>query len=151
MRGRSCAGWSLIEHLVAMSLLGGILVSVLPVATQVMRESSRASARAEVLAQRWETVRRFRRDAALSVSARVLRASDGASSGVVLEQSFGSVSWASRDGLLHRAAAPGPTVQGAPIVAEFNVEARGGQAVVRYDFADSAGTVSGRVLLGSAR
>ena len=47
-RRESCGGWSLVENLVAMSLIGGLVVSVLPVSIQVVRESTRASREAEV-------------------------------------------------------------------------------------------------------
>jgi len=149
-RRESCGGWSLVENLVAMSLIGGLVVSVLPVSIQVVRESTRASREAEVLASRWETVRRFRFDVSRAGEARVLGAADGEPAGVELRAAFSSVTWAEHDGLLHRAASPGPVVQGVPATASFGVEKRRGRVFVNYELTDEVGTVTGSVLVGSA-
>lgn len=147
---RGSGGWSLIEHLAAMALIGGLLVSVLPVAHQVRSESVRASGHAHALATRWETVRRIRSDAARASQARALQGATEAGTGVELRDSFGSVIWTVQEGLLHRAASPGPIVQGVPVQASFAVESRKGRTFVLYELEDELGTVSGSVLVGSA-
>jgi type II secretory pathway pseudopilin PulG len=150
MRRGPSGGWSLVEHLVAMSLVGGLLLSVLPLAVHVVRESAEASDHADGLAMRWETVRRFRRDVSRAASARSLRSTGGAATGIVLVDDWGSVTWAEHEGLLHRAAAPGPVVQGAALRARFAVETVQGRTFVSYVFEDDAGELSGRALVGSA-
>ena len=133
-----------------MALIGGVLVVLLPLVTDTTRDSIRASRHAEVLAIRWETVRRFRADAAQATQAKVLRGVDAGVRGAELTGRYGSVIWAERDGLLHRAASPGPVVQGAPVTARFGVERRGGRTWLSYEFADDLGRVAGSVLVGSA-
>jgi len=133
-----------------MSLIGGLLVAVLPVATNVTTESLRACRQADVLAARWETVRRLRFDASRAREARVLQGSADVPAGVELRAVFGSVTWAEHEGLLHRAASPGPIVQGVAIRASFGVETRSGRTIVLYELEDDVGSISGSVLVGSA-
>ena len=94
---RSARGYSLVELLVVVALLGGIVIGCARLMHEVTREAAAAERDGDAFASRWQAARRLRAEATRAASARVERGV------LVLTSRDGSATrWQTCDGALVR-------------------------------------------------